>query len=200
MDPDGRDSTQRAAALAKAQEYVAKNDNGKGNSYEMGAKGQPGHPVDCSGLVVNGVKAGGEDNPNQGTKNGVANIADNLPSVDPKDVVPGNIVILAGEHHTGFVSLVDRDKDGNIVNEKMIDSGGDPESGKSGPRTSDIIKNGKAVYWGQRVDGYRKFDTIPDSPGGGSTTSGSSTTAGKLVLPTVPNPTMQQDNTRVVHP
>src|SRR5690606_3973880 len=40
IDPDGRDTTQRNAAVKKAKEYV---DNKKvGNQYQMGAKGKPG--------------------------------------------------------------------------------------------------------------------------------------------------------------
>ncbi|MFX9551945.1 hypothetical protein ABTO49_20320, partial [Acinetobacter baumannii] len=95
--------------------------------------------------------AGGEKDPNKGTSNGVTNIADNTTPVDPKDVVPGNIVILHGSTHTGIITLVQRDKDGNIVNEQMIDSGGQPSSGTSGPRVSNLVTNGKENYWGQRV-------------------------------------------------
>jgi RHS repeat-associated protein len=164
MDPDGRDSTQRAQAQAKAKEFVAKNDNGKGNSYQMGGKGNPGEPCDCSNLVSKSVEAGGEKDPNNGTSNGVTNIANTTTPVDPKDVVAGNIVILHGSTHTGIITLVQRDKDGNIVNEQMIDSGGQPSSGTSGPRVSNLITNGKEGYWGARVDGYRKWDTKPDAP------------------------------------
>ncbi len=50
IDPDGRQtSEQRSAALAKAEEYVTQN---PGGSFEDGAKGNPGQPVDCSGLIT----------------------------------------------------------------------------------------------------------------------------------------------------
>ena len=159
IDPDGRDSAQRAQALIKAQEYVDKN---PGNSYELGAKGDPGQKVDCSGMACKVVVAGGEKDPNKGNSNGVTNIAKNTKTVDEKDVEPGNLVILDGKKHTGIITIVERDKDGKIINEQMIDSGGDPKKGKSGPRVSNLIKDGKKLYWGQRVDGYRKWDTKPD--------------------------------------
>ena len=157
-DFDGRDSAQRAKALIKAKEYVNKN---PGNSYELGAKGDPGQKVDCSGLVTKVVEAGNEPNPNHGNKNGVSNIADNTKVVEEKDVVPGNIVITDSKSHTGIITVVERDKDGKIVNEQMVDSGGRPEKGKSGPRVINIIIDGKKQFW-PKIDGYRKWDTKPD--------------------------------------
>ena len=44
----------------------------------------------------------------------------------------------------------------------MIDSGGDPETGKSGPRPTDVIKNGVNKYWGDKITGIYKWDTKPD--------------------------------------
>lgn len=116
-----------------ALEYVKKNNNGKGNSYELSAKGKPGDPVDCSGLVSTSVEAGGEKDPNRGNKNGVTNIAGSTAKVDEDDVVPGNLVILNGSKHIGVIIKVERDKNGNILNMSMVDSGGQPSSGKSGP-------------------------------------------------------------------
>jgi RHS repeat-associated protein len=183
VDPLGMDSTQRAQAIGKAKEYLAKNDNGNGNSYGYGEKGEPGEKIDCSGLVSKCIKAAGETDPSHGNKNGVSNISKNTESIDEKEVIVGNIVILDGKSHAGLISLVERDKNGKIINAQMIDSGGKPEKGKSGPRVSNLIVNGKASYWGQRVDGYRKWDTIPDKP------------LPKLIS----TPTVSQDNTRVVN-
>ncbi|GAA5044269.1 hypothetical protein GCM10011506_47890 [Marivirga lumbricoides] len=156
----GADSTQRANAVAKAEEYVAKN---PGGSYELGAKGSPGQNVDCSGLVTGCVVAGGEPDPNSGNSNGVTNIAENTTAVEESDVEPGNIVILNDKKHTGLITEVVRDKDGNITTLKMIDSGG-----SEGPRNTTLIDGGKNKYYGNRIVGYRKFDTKPDAQTGSS--------------------------------
>jgi hypothetical protein len=154
-DPSGADSTQRANAVAKAQEFVSKN---PGSSYELGAKGGPGENVDCSGLVTGCVVAGGESDPNTGDKNGVSNIADNTQAISESEVVPGTVVILNGQKHTGLIVEVVRDKDGNVTDMKMIDSGG-----TKGPRETALIAGGEKKYYGNRVDGYRKWDTKPDA-------------------------------------
>lgn len=164
-DPLGSDSTQRANAIAKAQEFV---DQNTGNTWENGAKGGPGQNVDCSGLVTGCVVAGGESNPNRGNSNGVTNIANNTDVVDESDVVPGNLVILNGSSHIGIITSVERDDDGNITNLQMIDSGGDPDSGTSGPRETSLITDGTNGYWGDRIDSFRKFDTKPDATSGSS--------------------------------
>ncbi|QKJ30350.1 RHS repeat-associated core domain-containing protein [Mucilaginibacter mali] len=166
IDPDGRDTAQRNAAVREAGRWVAGNDNGKGNTYRLGAKGEdgPGSEIDCSGLITKVVVAGGEKDPNHGKSNGITNIDKNLPNVDPEDVVPGNVVTLNGNKHGGLITLVQRDKDGNFVNLQMTDSGGDPSSGTSGPRVSNLIQNGKVMYWGKRIVSFNKFDTKPDAP------------------------------------
>ena len=75
IDPDGKDSTQRAHAIKKAREYVDKKP--EGNSYEMSKKGNPGENVDCSGMVSKCIQAGDEKDPNYGgSVSGVANIQD----------------------------------------------------------------------------------------------------------------------------
>lgn len=157
IDPDGRDEEQRKAAIAKAQEYVKKN---PGDSYHMGAKGSPGHKVDCSGLVSNSVKAGGENDPNNGNANGVKNIENNTQKKDIQDAQAGNIITFSKSKHTGVITEVIKNKEGNITGFKFIDSGGTEGSGKSGPRNSVAIigKN----YWGNRISGIFKWDTKPD--------------------------------------
>ncbi|RUA34542.1 MAG: hypothetical protein DSY77_04910, partial [Bacteroidetes bacterium] len=75
-DPLGSDSTQRANAVAQAKKFV--DEKKAGNQYEMGGKGAPGEKVDCSGLVSNCVKSGGESDPNHGDESsGVLNIESN---------------------------------------------------------------------------------------------------------------------------
>jgi hypothetical protein len=44
----------------------------------------------------------------------------------------------------------------------MVDSGGKPSSGKSGPRRTNLIKEGKKMYYGNRITGFRKWDKKPD--------------------------------------
>jgi RHS repeat-associated protein len=182
-DPTGADSTQRANAVAKAREYVNKN---PGDSYPTKAekeagnfKGAPGEKVDCSGLVSKAIIAGGEADPvAKGTGRGVERIAKNLPKVGDKNdmsqVEVGTVVALnntgKGEiksendfKHTGIISEIVRNADGEITTMKMIDSGGTAGSGASGPRVSDLIVNGKSEYWGNRINGFYKWDTKPDT-------------------------------------
>ena len=160
IDPDGNDEKQRASAVAKAQEYVS---NNNGNSYKLGAKGGPGEPVDCSGLVSQCVIAGGETDPNHGNSNGCSNIANNLQKIDIETAVPGNVIIFTSEidgthpSHTGIITEVEV-IDGKIQNLTMIESGG-----KVGPRYQDIIKQGEKKYWGDRIYGVYKWDTKPEA-------------------------------------
>jgi RHS repeat-associated protein len=182
-DPSGADSTQRANAVAKAEEYAKKN---PGDSYptakekeEGKFKGAPGEKVDCSGLVSQAIIAGGESDPVlEGSGGGVERIAKNLPKVgdktDMSKVEVGTVVALnntrEGEldpkkdfKHTGIISEVVRNDDGSIKSMKMIDSGGTPGSKNgSGPRVSTLISNGKSQYWGDRINGFYKWDTKPD--------------------------------------
>ena len=188
-DPTGADSTQRANAIAKASLYVAQN---PGDTYPTDAdkkalnfKGEPGEKVDCSGLVSKAIIAGGEPDPvlNPGTGNGVQRIRDNTTKVGGKDdygsVQEGNVVALNNTYdkndpkkidskndfkHIGMISNIVKDESGKIITMQMIDSSGTPGSGKSGPRVSDIIVNGKLTYWGERINGIYKWDTVPDKP------------------------------------
>ncbi len=166
IDPDGRDTAQRNIAIRELLKWVLANNGGKGNTYELGAKGKDGYGsnIDCSGLVGKGIEAGGEKDPNSGNSNGVTNIDNNLPDVDPKDVVPGNLVTLNGDTHIGMVTSIELNADGTIKNLKMMDSGGNPKKndgdGPSGPRESDVIINGKARY---DVGSFKKWDTKPDA-------------------------------------
>jgi hypothetical protein len=64
--------------------------------------------------------------------------------------------------HTGIVSKLERNEDGSIKTLVMIDSGGRPKTGKSGPRESTVISGGENQYWGKRITGVYKWDTKPD--------------------------------------
>ena len=134
---DGADSTQRANALSKAKEYVAKKKDG--DQYLMGAKNAPGGKIDCSGLVRSDHRRREKDS-NTGTEgSGVLNIESNLPEIDEKDVVPGNLVSFRNEkkgaykYHIGIVSGVVRNADGEITDVTFIQS-----SGGVGPNQKEV--------------------------------------------------------------
>ncbi|MBX9778814.1 MAG: hypothetical protein K2X26_00605 [Chitinophagaceae bacterium] len=157
-DPDGKDSVQRAKALEKAQEYLDKKK--EGNQYLMGAKGEPGQEVDCSGLVSKCVQAGDEKDPNLGTKpSGVLNIQSNTKKVADKEVQSGNIVTFKFKkgypYHTGLIKSVTKDKNGNIISFVMINS----VSGTGPKEQNVVIGEGKL---GNGVAGYYKWDSKED--------------------------------------
>jgi RHS repeat-associated protein len=169
IDLFGLDSTQRAQAIDKSEEYV---DNNPGNSYKRGGKGQPGEGVDCSGMVSNCILAGEEEDPvgkPGATGNGVKQIADGSKEVaNVNDVQSGNLIVLDNSEsgsskpygHIGIITEVVKDKNGNVIGYKFDDSGGKPSSGKSGPRHSSAMINSN--YWGKRITGIYKWDTKPD--------------------------------------
>ncbi|MCQ2216552.1 MAG: RHS repeat-associated core domain-containing protein [Bacteroidales bacterium] len=158
FDPDGRDEKQREEALAKAREYVEANPNN--DLYEYGAKGGPGEPVDCSGLVSACVVAGGESDPAQGTSNGCSNIANNTTHVGLSGAVEGNIILFSNDgvrpNHAGMITNIIRNESGGITKMEMIDSGG-----KVGPRDRTII-GGTSNYWENIIYGVYKWDSRPD--------------------------------------
>jgi hypothetical protein len=113
----------------------------------------------------------------KGEGTGVQRIAGTLPKVgdasDMSEVVEGTIVTLnntrSGEldsardnKHTGIITEVVLDQNGNVTTMKMVDSGGTAGSGSSGPRVSTLISNGQSQYWGNRINGFYKFDTKLD--------------------------------------
>ncbi len=162
-DPDGADSLQRANALAKAKQYVDGNKSPGAASYVMGAKGQPGSAVDCSGMISMCVKAGSEKDPNRGTAtSGVVNIENNSTPVSEKDLEPGNLVSFRKPtgyaYHIGVVTKVERDSKGNITTITMKHS----SSGK-GPNLQSFSPSDKKSY-GSWIHGYYKWDTKPDPP------------------------------------
>ncbi len=173
----GLDSAQRATAVALAEEYVNKN---TGNTYPTQTdidngdfKGEPGEKVDCSGLVSNAIKKAGEPDPMTGagkTGNGVNRIAQSSEKVtDKNDVQVGNAITLDNSTsgtdkpmgHIGIIVEVKRNDQGEVTGYKVIDSGGRPSTGKSGPRYTNITLGGKG-YWDSRVTGIYKWDKKPD--------------------------------------
>jgi RHS repeat-associated protein len=182
IDPDGRDSAQRAAAVTKAEEYVKKN---SGDTYPTAQdktdgkfRGKPGEKVDCSGMVDNCIVAGEEpSSKNNGEDNGVKNVTAQSDKVGDKDdlskAIEGNAVTLNNTFtepldskrdlkHIGIISKIERDDNGNVTTLQIIHSSGKPGSGSSGPRYDYAIKGGKAQYWGKRITGVYKWDKKPD--------------------------------------
>ncbi|WKZ78465.1 MAG: RHS repeat-associated core domain-containing protein [Candidatus Kapaibacterium sp.] len=167
IDFSGLDSAQRAAAVQKAKEYLASD-----SDYRMGRKGQPGELVDCSGMVSNCVKAGGEKDPNRGKESsGVLNIENSTKRIDLNDAQEGNIITFRNErpksypYHTGIVIGVTRDADGNVTALEIIHStGSDDANGDDGPRRQTIDpRSASALGRHVRVEGIFKWDTKPDS-------------------------------------
>ena len=159
IDPDGMDTAQRNKAVAKAKEYVEKAP--EGNSYKMGAKGDPGQNVDCSGMVSGCVVAGGEKDPNHGSRpTGVENIENNTTPVEQKDVQAGNIVTYrtSGDHpeHTGLVAGDVKIENGKVVSFTEVDS-----HGGVGPEQRTITAG---TGLGADIHGFYKWDSKPDAP------------------------------------
>ena len=164
VDPNGMDEEQRQAALNKANQYVNMN---PGNSYEWGGTGEPGQPVDCSGLASNCAVAGGEKNPNRGQYNGVHNIANNTQKIENMDdIVAGNFVIFNtggryGDYsHIGIITEIIRDDNGNIVDFQFIHSGSKGPTITYGSKPSN---NTTRIPWQSVVTGFYKWDTKPDT-------------------------------------
>ena len=179
-DPLGSDSTQRANAVAHAKEFVEKNTGNTWGWDDDNPQPQPGAKlVDCSGMVSGCMVEAGEPDARyaEGSSgNGVKRIADNTETIDESEVEVGSLVLLDNSEsgsdkpygHIGIITNVEFDDDGNITNLDMIDSGGRPSTGKSGPRNTSLIKDGTKRYYGKRITGFRKFDTIPDIYSGGT--------------------------------
>jgi RHS repeat-associated protein len=171
VDPDGRDWRQRQMAVEKAKEYVAKN---SGNTYALGGRGNPGGMTDCSGMVSRTIMAGGEPDPyTNHTGRGVERIIQaSTPVENVNDIEAGNVMVFNTDKqkrgHIGLISDVQKDSDGNTIGVTIIDSGGDPESGKSGPRYTQVTFGGKK-YWDKKIEGVYKWDTIPDTTYEGGT-------------------------------
>jgi RHS repeat-associated protein len=159
------DQGQRKKAIEKAKEYVQKKPDG--NSYKLGAKGEPGSEVDCSGLAANCAISAGEPDPNHPTTTfsgtGVENIEHNTQKVNDQDVVAGNYVTFhfSGDSwptHIGLLTDVTKDKDGKILSFTMIES-----HGGVGPDDERGVTVGQG-FLGENIYGYYKWDTKPDTP------------------------------------
>jgi len=189
IDPFGLDSLQRAQAIQRAEEFVQKNKDGSGNTYGFDSNNRNPEPgsekVDCAGLVRNSISATSEGDPNIGVnakkgvdtktgkeiwKSGVELIVSNNKNtkIDLKKAAAGNFITFSNTEgtdpsgHIGIIVNIEFNEDGGIQNLRMVDSGGDPDTGKSGPRYTDVIKNGVNKYWGNKITGVYKWDTKPD--------------------------------------
>jgi hypothetical protein len=165
-DPTGEiaiDAFQQSAAVEKAQQYV-----GSGSRYIMGQKGDPGEPVDCSGLVSRCVVAGGESDPNHGQmSSGVLNIESNTTRQSIQDAQASNIVTFRNEkpgayqYHTGIITAVNHNANGKVESYQVVHS----SSCAKGPTIS-IIKPNSPNALGPRirVEAVLKWDKKPDAP------------------------------------
>jgi hypothetical protein len=158
----GDTEDERKKAVAKAKEYKEEN---PGKTYELGAKGASGENVDCSGLVSNCVKAAGLPDPNHGNASkGTTNIKNNTTQfTDVNQLQEGNGIFIdfsggSGTGHTGIISSVTRDKDGNVTGYSFIHSGS-----SNGP-TENNVTIGKESYYSDKVSGFYKWDTPDDKP------------------------------------
>ncbi len=173
-DPFGLDSTERAAAVGKANVYKDKNNNGANNSYVLGARQEPGGSTDCQGMVDKCVMAAGVPDPDkQNQATGVLNIVKASTKVDDmNNAQAGNAVVIdwsksqTGFGHIGLITKVNRDANGNVVSLVVVHSGGDTKKGRSGPMEATIYinpSNKYEYYTDKLLTGIYKWDS-PDNP------------------------------------
>jgi hypothetical protein len=183
FDPFGQDSTQRAAAVKKAEEYVKRN---PGDSYPTAEdtknglyRGQPGEKVDCAGMADNIMVAGGEpSSTDKGKETGVLNLIAQSEKIgsnveDLSKAQTGNFIVLNNTReepldpkrnsaHIATLVELKLDDQGKVVTARIVHSSGTPGSGKSGPNSQYLVKDGQAGYWGKRVTAVLKWDRRPD--------------------------------------
>ena len=173
IDFNGMDREQREQALKKAHEYVVKN-----SVFKMGAKGVPGLPCDCSGLVAHSMIAGGEIvNPyNFGTwhienkleERGIEDVqkgnAFTITYIYPASDENGDPIIdestgqirMVTSKHSGIIADWVKDKDGNI--KKLIYY--NMSTSKGVARKSEMSINYFNIHDGKIF----KWDKIPETP------------------------------------
>ena len=191
IDPDGNGVTtkdERDKAVAKAKEYVAES-SGTSASYGdgPGSKGGPGEAVDCSGLVSGCIEAAGLPDPidtwTGGYAKGTTRIKNQTTAIDDvNDVEAGNGVFIdwsgeGGTGHTGLISSVERDDEGNVTFVTIIHSGS-----STGP-TEMTLTAGDS-----KISSFYKWDT-PDPV--------SETPASSAPAPPDSQPIVRQDATRL---
>ncbi|NOQ70874.1 MAG: hypothetical protein GQ574_02665 [Crocinitomix sp.] len=139
------DSTLKEKAIAEALLYIKANPNQKGAMYDFAGyhSGEPGEPIDCSGMVSQCVHMAGGGylnsvptiNGNRNTKlNGVANIINqsNVWQIDPFEIRRGDLVTMSKRKmyngipvgHIAFITSVKRDETGKIESVELYHSRG----------------------------------------------------------------------------
>jgi cell wall-associated NlpC family hydrolase len=172
VDFTGLDSTQRAAIVSAAEDYI-----GSGSAYLLGAKGPPGKPVDCSGLVNYCMVKAGEPSTldrKDVSGTGVQRIEQSGVKVEAESAVPGNVVTFrtgGWGYHTGVVVSVTKAENGKLLQMEFIHS----SSSKNGPVKS-VLNFMKPDFWLKSVHGFYKVDSRPESTASSPTKQASAST------------------------
>ena len=163
IDPNGMTEEERVKALERARQWIAANPRQSSAfyGYYLGSdKGTPGMKIDCSNLVSNSTAYSGFGYTNRGNQStGVLNILSQplTREVALNDIMRGNIFVIDGYGHTGFVDNVVHDERGNVIGFTILHS-----SGSKGPNEQFIdltIKSrGEDWYsWDYFVKGAAKY-------------------------------------------
>ena len=179
MEGEDPPSKEKTKAIETAKKFASENP-GDSYGYKDSSIPEPGNSkVDCSGMVRSCIKEATGKDPfmagqshskgkdakgNDIWKSGVEVLVSspdlektNLSKAQVGDILTFNNGDVTDKtknlSHTGMITELERGENGEIINLKMVDSGGTAGSGTSGPRVSNLIVDGKNKYWGNRITG-----------------------------------------------
>ena len=155
-DPDGKvTADERRKAIEVVAAYVAaekvnRAQNPGTTTYEYGGKGAPGSGItcDCSGVTAHaypGLPAGT-------TAQRAATTEVSLPQV-----IPGDLVFFYQGGHTGVVTDVQRDQNGNVTKIRFGHT-----TGSQGAHYNDIRPSDPGSYWNNNLQSIRTFKPETD--------------------------------------
>ncbi len=104
-------------------------------------------------------------NPNQGSSNGVTNIANNSTKVEWNDIQEGNAVTFNSNKHIGIISgNIKKDENGNVISFNVIGSQSSTGPGEFTVQVDKSAewKNGNDGYWSPKLGAAYKWDTNDD--------------------------------------
>jgi cell wall-associated NlpC family hydrolase len=170
LDDSGLDSAQRQIMVEAALAYI-----NSGPTYKLGAKGPPGEPTDCSGLVDYCMTQAGEESTlarkDLGGGTGVQRIEAAGEEVKISKAEPGNVVTFrTGGNwgfHTGLITKVNMDKEGKVQSIEFVHS----NSKANGASKSTLSPDG-TNFWSRFLHGIYKVDTKPEKGGDKSANTG----------------------------